>query len=85
MVRRWNSSGILTRIHHIAACGCSTTSHGDLKTMKKNANQVLSSFLSMQKDFQQDNDDSSDLYQKRNGVLFMKAIHMENGTELRSR
>ena len=28
-----------------SSCRCSTTSHGDLKTMKKNANQVLNSFL----------------------------------------
>ena len=30
-----------------SSCRCATTSHGDLKTMKKNANQALSSFLSL--------------------------------------
>ena len=35
----------------LSSCRCSTTSHGDLKTIKKNANQVLSSFFSMRKDF----------------------------------
>ena len=39
----------------LSSCRCSTTSHGDLKTMKKNANQVLSSFLSVRKDFHKDN------------------------------
>ena len=35
----------------LSSCRCSTTSHGDLKTMNRNANQVLSSFLSIRKDF----------------------------------
>ena len=43
----------------------------DLKTIEKNASQVLSSFLSMRKDFQQDNGHSSDLDQKRKGILLM--------------
>ena len=47
--------------------------------------EVLSSFLSMRKDFHQDNGHSSDLDQKRNGVLFMNTMHKENGTELRSK
>ena len=68
----------------LSSCRCSTTSHGDLKTMKKNANQVLSSFLSMHKDFHQDNGHSSDLDQKRNGILLTNTIHKENGIELRS-
>ena len=70
--------------HGLSSCRCSTTSHGDLKTMKKNANQVLSSFLSMQKDSQQDNGHSSDLDQKRNGILLMNTVHKQNGTELPS-
>ena len=45
---------------------------------EEEANQVLSSFLSMQKDFQQDD-------QERNGILLMNTVHKENGTELRSR
>ena len=49
--------------------------------MKKNANQVLSSFFSMQKDFQQDNGHSSDLDQKRSGILLTMIDHKENGTK----
>ena len=37
------------------------------KTMNGNANQALSSFLCVQKDFHQENGYSSDLYQKRSG------------------
>ena len=55
------------------------------KDNNKNANQVLSSFLCMRRDFQQDNGHSSDLDQKRNGLLLMKTVHKENGTELQSR
>ena len=52
--------------------------------MKKNANQALSSFLSMRKDFHQDNGHSSDLDQKRSGILLTKTnTQGENGTELR--
>ena len=68
----------------LSSCRCSTTSHGDLKTMKKNANQGLPSFLSMRKDFHQDNGHSSYLDQKRSGILLTNTIHKENGTELRS-
>ena len=53
--------------------------------MKKNADQVLSSFLSMQKDFQQDNGHSWDLDQRKSGTLLVKTVHKECGTELRSR
>ena len=67
----------------LSSCRCSTTSHGDLKTIK-NANQVLNSFLSMRRDLEQDNGHSSDLDQKRNGVQLMKANHKENGTESQS-
>ena len=42
--------------------------------MKKSANQVLSSFLSVRKDFQKDNGHSSDLDQKRNGILLMNSV-----------
>ena len=69
----------------LSSCRCSTTSHGDLKTMKKNANQMLSSFLSMRKDFHQDNGHSSDLDKRRNGILVTNTIHKENGTELQSK
>ena len=71
------------RIHSIP---CSTNiSWGSKDKKKKNANQVLSSFLSVRKDFQQDNGHSSDLDQKRNGILLMNTVHKENGIELRSR
>ena len=45
----------------LSSCRCSTTSHGDLKTVRRDANQALSSFLCMQKDFHQENGHSSDL------------------------
>ena len=69
----------------LSSCRCSTASHGDLKTIKKNTNQVLSSFLSKRKDFQQDKCHSSDLDQKRNGIPPMKTVHTENGKELQSK
>ena len=68
-----------------SSCRCSTTSHGGLKTMNGNANQAFSKFLSMRKDFHQDNDHSSDLDQKRNGILLTNTNQKENGTELRSK
>ena len=64
-----------------SSCRCLTTSHGDLKKMNGNANLTPSSFLCMRKDFHQENGDSSDLDQKRSGILLMIAIHKENGTE----
>ena len=39
----------------LSSCRCSTTSHGDQETMKKNASQMLDSFLKMQEDLEQDN------------------------------
>ena len=44
---------------------------------------MLNSFLSVRKDFHRDTGHSSDLDQKRNGVLLMNTIHKEKGTELR--
>ena len=38
----------------LSSCRCSTTSHGDEKTTRKNANQMLNSFLYLQKDSEQD-------------------------------
>ena len=46
---------------------------------------MLNSFLSLRKDLQQDNGHSSDLDQKRSGILLMKTIHKENGTELQDK
>ena len=62
-------------------CRCLTTSHGNPKTMKKNANQALSSFFCKRRDSHQEGGHSSDLDQKRNGILLMIANHKENGTE----
>ena len=53
--------------------------------MKRNANQVLNSFLSMRRVFHQDNGHSSDLDQKGSGTLLVKTVHKENGTELQSK
>ena len=41
------------------------TSHGDQRTTRKNASQMLNSFLSLQKDSEQDNGRSSDLDQRK--------------------
>ena len=38
-----------------SSCQCSTTSHGDQETMKKNASQMLDSFLYIQRDLERDN------------------------------
>ena len=57
------------------------TSHGDLKTMNRNAMLTPTSFLSMQEDFHQEDGHSSDLDQRRSGILLMIADHKENGTE----
>ena len=39
------------------------------------------SFLSVREDFHQEDGHSSDLDQRRKGILLMKANHKENGTE----
>ena len=50
----------------LSSCRCSTISHGDQETMKKNASQMLNSFLYLQKkDLEQDNGHSSDLDQRK--------------------
>ena len=38
----------------LSSCRCSTTSHGDLRTTRKNAIQMLNSSLTMQRDSEQD-------------------------------
>ena len=72
----WWANGIrveyLPRTHHNASCRCWTTSHGDLKTIKKIANQVLNLFLSMQRNSEQDNGHSSGLDQRKSGILSVK-------------
>ena len=57
------------------------TSYGDLKTMNKNAMLTPHLCLYLQKDSQQDVGHSSDLDQKRNGILLILTNHKENGTE----
>ena len=49
--------------------------------MNSNANLTPISFLFMREDFHQEHDHSSDLDQKRSGILIMIANHKENGTE----
>ena len=60
-------------------------SWGSKDNFLKNANQVLSSFLCLQKDSEQDNGHSSDLDRRKSGVPLMNTVHKENGTELQSR
>ena len=60
---------------------CSMTSHGDQETMKKNANQMLDSFLNMQRDEEQDNGHFLVLVQRKRGILSVKIVHKVNGTE----
>ena len=45
----------------LSSCRCSMTSHGELKTMKRNVLQIPHLCLYSQKDFQQDIGHSSDL------------------------
>ena len=45
---------------------------------------MLNLSLSMQRDLEQDNGHSSDLDQKRSGILLVKTVHKENGKELQS-
>ena len=65
-----------------SSCRCSTTFHGDPKKMNGHANEALSSFLCMRKDFHQDVGHSSDLDQKRSGVLLTNTNHKENGNRV---
>ena len=68
-----------------SSCRCSTTSHGDLKTTTKNASQMLNSFLSMQRDLEQENGHSSHLDQRKSSTLLVKIVHKEKRTELQSK
>ena len=63
---------------------CSMTSHGDLKKINRNANEALNWFRFMQIDSHREDGHSSNLDQKRSGILLMKANHKENGTESQS-
>ena len=64
----------------LSSCRCSTTSHADQKTTRKNANQMLNPFLYLQQDSEQDNGHSSDLDQRKSGILSRKIVHKVNGT-----
>ena len=64
-----------------SSCRCSMTPHGDLKTMNRNVTLTPTSFLSMHEDFHQEDGHSSDLDQKKSGILLVVADHKENGTE----
>ena len=64
----------------LSSCRCSTTFYGDQKTTRKNASQMLNSFLYLQKDSEQDNGHSLDLDQRKSGILSVKIVHKVNGT-----
>ena len=64
-----------------SSCRCSMTSHGDLKTMNRNAMLTPTSFLYMQEDSHQEEGHSSDLDQKQSDILLARKDHKENGTE----
>ena len=49
----------------LSSCRCSTTSHGDRTTTRKNANQILNSFLYLQEDSEQDIGHFSVLVQRK--------------------
>ena len=52
----------------LSSCRCSTTAHGDLKTMNGNVLLTPHSCLYLPKDLQQDVGHSADLDQKRSGI-----------------
>ena len=68
-----------------SSCRCSTTSHGDQRTTRKNASQMLNSFLSMQRDSEQDNGHFLGLDQRKSGTLLVKTVHKVNGTKSQRR
>ena len=63
---------------------CSTTSSVDQETMKKNACQMLDSFLSVQRDLEQDSGHFLVPVQRTSGSLPVKIVHKVNGTRWRS-
>ena len=65
----------------LSSCRCPITLYGDLQTMNGNALLTPHLWLYLQKDFQQDVGHSSDLDQKRSGILLILTDHKENGTE----
>ena len=97
----WWANGIrveyLPMIHHIAALPQSSrvTVEIECNTRKFtgriifmsmfNASQVLNSFLSIQRDLEQDNGHSSDLDRWKSRILLVKTVHKVNGTKGRSK
>ena len=65
----------------LSSCRCSMTSYGEIKTKRRNVLLIPHLCLYFQKDFQQDVGHSSDLDQKRSGILHTSIDHEENGTE----
>ena len=65
----------------LSSCRCSMTSFVELKTMNMNFLLIPHLCLLLQKDFQWDVGHSSDLDQKRSGILLTTRDHKENGTE----
>ena len=65
-----------------SSCRCSTTSHGDLRTTRKNASQMLNSCPSMKRDSEQDNGHSLVLVLRKSGTLSKRTVHKEFGTKL---
>ena len=62
----------------LSSCRCSTTSHVDQETMKKNASQMLDSLLYMQRDLDQDNGQFLVLVQRKSGILSVQIVHKVN-------
>ena len=65
----------------LSSCRCSTTSHGDQETMKKNASQMHDSFLYMQRELDQHNGYFLVLVQRKSSILSVQIVHKEYGTE----
>ena len=76
--QKWAMS--LNNLQH-GSPSCSTTCHGDLKTMNRNANLTRTSFLFMREGFHQEDGHSSDLDKKRSGILLTTKDPEENGKE----
>ena len=67
------------------SCQSSTTFPLDQETMKKNASQMLNSFLYLQEDLEQDNGHFLVLVLRKSGILSVQKVHKVNGTELQRR
>ena len=54
-----------------------------IKGQQERMREMLNSFLSVQRDSEQDNGHSSGLDQRKSGILSVKTVHKVNGTKLR--